>query len=160
MRVLYLIAAVLIVLTTSGCQSETSKIDLDTAVRKDLKPEQWASIDNSFKFNLCLRYKIGEMRRMVRGVSGPNALIEYYPVWQEGLEDCEKLYKIDHKQAELLREAVATEIAKVLGEEASSYLNMQRLYRDHRSESEWIDMWRSLAIVGVAEVENNFNKQQ
>jgi hypothetical protein len=158
MRVIYRIAVVLLVLTTSGCKSEAPKMNLDAAVCGELTPEQWESLHDSFKFDLCLRYKISEMRTMISGVSGPNALIDYYPVWQDGLEDCDKLYKIDHHQAEILREAVAAEMAKVLGEDTASYLHMQRLYRDDRPEREWVDMWRILAIVGVAEVQNVLNK--
>jgi hypothetical protein len=160
MRVIYRIALVLLVLATSGCKSETPKMNLEAAIRGEVTPEQWESFEDSLKFDLCLRYKISEMRRMVRGAPGPIALIDFYPVWQDGLEDCEKLCKIDHHQAEILREAVATKMAEVLGEVTASYLHTQRLYKKNRAKREWVDMWRSLAIVGVSEVENVLNKQK
>ena len=154
MRIYWGISAVLFVFTAFGCRSEVPKMKLDTLLRGELTLEQWESFDDIFKFGRCLRYKISEMRKRVSEVSGPIALLEYYPEWLDGLESCLQLYKIDHHQADILQEAVAAEMAKVLGKETASYLDIQRLYKNHRPKRERIDMWRIFAITGVAEVAN------
>ena len=154
MRITWGISAVLFVFTAFGCRSEAPKMNLDASIRGELTPELWESFDDMFKFDRCLRYKISKMRKRVSEVAGPIALIEYYPAWLDGLEACEQFYKIGHHQAEILQEAVAAEMAKVLGLETAAYLHTQRLYKDRRPKREWIDMWRITAIVGVTEVDN------
>lgn len=154
MNIIGTIVSVLFVLIALGCKAEPNKINLDESIRGDFTQEQWNSFDNVFKYESCLRYKIGEMRNLVSKVSSPMDLINYYPLWQERLEACDHLYAIDNVQAEKLRETVSVEMAKALGEETSSYLTIQRLYKNNSSEQEWIDKWRGFAIVNVADVEN------
>ena len=116
------VSAVLIV-SLLGCSNETPKQDFDAAVRGSLSEGEWKPLGDSFKFDQCLRYKISVMRQFTSQVSSPVELINYYPTWVEGLADCDLTYNIERKKAEQLRELAATEMAKALGEETTSYLN-------------------------------------
>jgi hypothetical protein len=94
------------------------------------------------------------MRQRVGTAKEPGELVSYYQNWLGELADCGHLYKPDPKRSKGLHEAVATQMATVLGEETSSYLTMQRLYADQaRSDQvDWLDRWRATAIIGVAGV--------
>jgi len=106
----------------------------------------------------CLEYKISSMRELVSTVSGPVDLLQYYPRWAEGLAECETQYPIDKKLAEQLGEAVATKMATVIGEETASFLTSQRLNSSH-SDKNWLEEWRTFAIVGVADVSQALPKE-
>jgi hypothetical protein len=135
-----------------SCSSERGTVtDLDAAVRGETSAETWNMLPPRFKHLQCLQYKVSLMRKRVSAVSGPAELLEYYPRWSGGLAECAAQYKIDEKSAEQLQEVVATKMEQVLGEEASSYLALQRLYRSQPHE-DWLDKWRSFAIVGIAGV--------
>lgn len=129
--------------------------DLDVAVRGERSTELWQTLDGNVKYVECLRHKVTVMRQRVGVVKGPADLVGYYPNWLHELGDCAHLYKPDPKRSERLQEALATQMAKVLGQETSSYLTMQRLYAlDPASRSaggaDWIDGWRAVALIGVA----------
>jgi hypothetical protein len=151
-------AALGVFVWTLGCPAPpSSPVDLDTAVRGDMSPQIWASLRDEFKYLECLRYHVSLMRKRVSQVTGPVALIEYYPTWLRGLDECAKRYPVDAPRVEQLREALGTQMAKVLGEETSSYLHLMRLYEVTASQQEvdrkqgdWVDKWRAFAIVGVA----------
>lgn len=135
--------------------SRPSSRNLDDAVRGDRPRALWQSCDGDFKHVECLRHKVSEMRQRVAAAAEPAELVSYYPAWLGELADCARIYKVDPKRAERLHEALATEMAKVLGEETTSYLTMRRLYAPDSTsrtpgEGDWIDKWRALALVGVA----------
>jgi hypothetical protein len=135
--------------------SRPSSRDLDDAVRGDRPMALWQTFDGDFKHVQCLHHKVSVMRRRVGAAADPAELVSYYPTWLEELGDCARLYKVDPKRAESLHEALATEMAKVLGEETTSYLTMRRLFAPGptsgaAARGDWIDMWRSTALVGVA----------
>ncbi len=97
------------------------------------------------------------MRERVSSVTGPVGLIEYYPAWVGELVECADLYRIEPVKAERLREALATKMAEVLGEETSSYLTFRRWYQGSMSvqgkrtaDDEVLEKWRVFAIIGIA----------
>jgi protein involved in temperature-dependent protein secretion len=99
------------------------------------------------------------MRTTAGNMTGPKELIDQFPAWQASLSDCDTLYRIDKHQAEALRESVATQMAKTIGEETASFLLLQHLFKDNRPESVR-DMWRSETIIGIAEVERVLDKEK
>jgi len=123
--------------------------DLDRAVRDNISSSTWNSFDGHFKFERCLQYKISEMRQMVSVVNNPIDLIQYYPDWEESLDNCAAVYKVEQDKVKHLSERVASEMERVLGEETTSYLFMARLYQDQGPAGEWVDNWRNLAIIGI-----------
>ena len=144
------LAAVLI--GVAACSSERGSIEeLDAAVRGQTPSETWNKLPPKFKHLQCLEYKISLMRKLVSTVSRAAELLEYYPRWVEGLAECGHRYPIDEEKAEQLREAIATKMAQVMGEEVSSYLTLQRLYSSEPRDN-WLGKWRSFAIVGIAGV--------
>jgi len=142
-----------------ACSSDRGPVsELDASVRGETSPEIWKGLPVKFKHLSCLRYKISLMRELVNGVSGPVELLEYYPRWAESLTECGVQYPIDEKSAEQFREAVASKMAQVLGEEVSSYLTYQRLYSSEPL-GKWVDKWRTFAIVGIAGVSEVLPKE-
>lgn len=137
-------------------QSSTpSRFNLDDAVRGDRPKALWQSLDGDFKYVECLRHKVSVMRQRVGTASEPAELVGYYPAWLRELTDCARIYKADAERAERLHEALATQMANVLGEETTSYLTMRRLYAPDSAsraagEGDWIEKWRAFALVGVA----------
>ena len=125
--------------------------ELDAAVRGQTSSETWNRLPPKFKHLQCLEYKVSSMRQLVSTVSRVAELLEYYPRWVEGLTECGRQYSIDEEKAGQLREAIATKMAQVLGEEVSSYLTLQRLYSSEPRDN-WLGKWRSFAIVGIAGV--------
>ena len=132
--------------------------ELDAAVRGQTSSETWNRLPPKFKHLQCLEYKVSSMRKLVSTVSGPPELLEYYPRWVEGLAECGRQYPIDEKSAEQLREAIATKMAQVLGEEVSSYLTLQRLYSSEPRDN-WLSKWRVFAIVRIADVSEVLSAQ-
>jgi hypothetical protein len=151
-RLNIVVSTAVMVIGLISCSSERGTVtDLDAAVRGKMSAEIWNTLPPRVKHLQCLQYKVSLMWKRVGAVSGPAELLEYYPRWSDGLAKCAEQYKIDEKSAEQLQEAVATKMAQVLGEEASSYLALQRLYRSQPHE-DWLDKWRSFAIVGIGSV--------
>jgi len=135
-----------------SCYDRSMPEDLDRAVRGDTSNSTWNSLPGTVKFERCLRYKISEMREMVSVVNDPSDLVRYYPDWAESLDECAMIYPTEQNRAELLSERVASEMAKVLGEETEGYLFSVRLHQDQDPAGEWVDYWRITAIVGIASV--------
>lgn len=145
--------AVFLATSSVACSFDNPRQDLDAAVRGRLPQQAWHALDDSFKYRQCLRYKISLMRELVSEVDGPVGLIDYYPGWTKSLEECELAYRIERDKAERLRGSAVTEMAKVLGEETTSYLIESRLFENKDDPSrEWLDIWRSVAIGGIASV--------
>ena len=137
-----------------ACRGQgTYQGSLDASVRGSLPAEIWESLDNQFKYRSCLRYKVGVMRRLVSEVDGVIPLIEYYPTWEQRLQECTQTYDVDtSQQAERLREELAIRMARVLGEEATSYLLTIHFSSTRVTEADWVDEWRTFAIIGIAGV--------
>ena len=126
---------------------------LDASVRGSLPVGIWESLDNEFKYRACLRYKVGVIRNFVSEVDGIIPLVEYYPTWEQKLQECTQTYDLDtSQQAARLREALVTRMAEVLGEETTSYLLTAHLFSARMTEAAWVDEWRTTAIVGIAGV--------
>ena len=128
---------------------------LDDAVRGNRSKDLWLTLDGDFKYVDCLHHNVAIMRGRVGLAKGPGDLLIYYPNWLRELDECSRLYKPDPKRSEELREALATQMAVVLGQETTSYLTMQRLYAvDPKApasgRADWIDNWRAFAVIGVA----------
>ena len=146
------VSITVVLVGVAACSSERSSIEeLDAVVRGATSSEIWNRLPPKFKHHQCLEYKISSMRKLVSTVSGPAKLLDYYPRWVEGLADCGRRYPIDEKNGEQLREAIATKMAQVLGEEVSNYLTLQRLYSSEPRDN-WFEKWQSFAIVGIAGV--------
>jgi hypothetical protein len=129
--------------------------DLDDAVRGNRPKDLWLTFGGDLKYVDCLHHNVAVMRRRVGLAKGPADLLIYYPHWVRELDACSRLYKPDPKRSEKLREALATQMATVLGQETASYLTMQRLYAlDPKAPAPgragWIDNWRAFAVIGVA----------
>lgn len=126
---------------------------LDASVRGSLTAETWEALDNQFKYRTCLRYKVGVMREFVSEADGVIALIEYFPTWAQRLQECTQAYGMGtSQQAERLRDALATRMAEVLGEETTSYLLTAQIFGNRMTEAAWVDEWRNPAITGIAGV--------
>lgn len=137
-----------------ACRGQGGDQDtLDASVRGSVPADIWESLDNEFKYRGCLRHKVGVMRRLVSEVDGVIPLIEYYPAWEESLHECTQTYDMSGSQeAERLQSALATRMAEILGEETTSYLLTAYLFRTRMSAADWVDEWRTTAIVGIAGV--------
>ncbi|HTG32752.1 MAG TPA: hypothetical protein VLB76_07445 [Thermoanaerobaculia bacterium] len=138
---------------------------LDEAARGTLSQSIWESSSDSFKFDSCLRYTISMMRARAGKASGPSELLEYYPRWLKKVRACELIYKVDRAASEDLRDRVTLQMAKVLGEETQSFLATQQLSEalgastKNRPWKDWLESWRTEAIIGIAEVDQALPKE-
>ena len=149
-----------------GCSASTTG-DLDNAVRGERPKELWGTLNHDFKYLECLRHKVSLMRQGVGQAGGPIDLVSYYPSWVQELQDCARLYKVNPDGTEKLQEALASQMANVLGQETCSYLTMQRLYaptatsaRPRSGEPDWIDKWRAFAVIGIASTADILEESQ
>jgi hypothetical protein len=129
--------------------------DLDDAVRGQRPKDLWLTLDRDSKYVDCLHHHVAVMRRRVGLARGPSDLLNYYPKWLHEVDECSRLYQPDPNRSARLREALATQMAVVLGQETTSYLTMHRLYAldptaPTSAKADWIDKWRVFAVVGVA----------
>jgi hypothetical protein len=161
------ILTVVFAILAFGCADPSGRLSENPSALDSLDEEVRGSypsgLSDEFLHDRCLRVLAGELRSAALFFTGPEDFIRFYPSWVQSLDDCLTLYPVETDRAlQLKKEALRMRAREAIGEITQDYLFIQPFDsgEEDTPDPEKLDMWRTFAIVTLAEIDDVLDSEE
>jgi len=160
------ILTVVFAILAFGCAGPSGRLSENPSALDSLDEEVRgsypSSLSDEFLHDQCLRVLAGELRSAALFFTGPEDFIRFFPSWVQSLDDCLTLYPVETDRALRLKEALTKRAREAISEVTEDYLFIQPFDsgEEDTPDPEKLDMWRTFAIVTLAEIDDVLDSEE